>query len=200
MTIESLFNERELLALVADGDQQAFAKIFDHYRPNIYTTVLRLIGDEQVAEEILLDVFLKVWLKQKELAFVNNFGGWLYTISENATLNAIRKIKIGKEKITLRNELPDSSYAHAEERLLNKEYEAVLHKAILRLPPKQQQAYILIRQEGKTREEAALILGVSPETVKSNLDQANKSVRAYCIASLEGFAFIYALVCLCEKI
>ncbi len=66
-----------------------------------------------------------------------------------------------------------------------KEYARVLHQAIKRLPGKQQQTYLLVNEQGLHREEVAQMLQVSPETVKTNLDLATKSVRAFCQANLD---------------
>jgi RNA polymerase sigma-70 factor (ECF subfamily) len=76
-------------------------------------------------------------------------------------------------------------YHDTEDRVLNNEYTRILQAAIDRLPEQQRQVYNLIKKEGLKREEAAAALQLSPETVKSHLAQAMRSVRVYCLSHLE---------------
>src|ERR1700680_1523840 len=92
-------NEKVCLLQIATGDELAFAKLFEHYRPNLYTTALRMTGDTTVAEEILQDAFLRVWLKKEDLPGIDNFAGWLYTIAENLTYNALKRLQREKKHL-----------------------------------------------------------------------------------------------------
>jgi RNA polymerase sigma factor (sigma-70 family) len=187
-----MVNEKLLLLEIASGNEDAFKEVFNFYRPNLYTTVKRITGDPQVAEEILLDSFLKVWLKRELLPDLENFGGWLYTIAENLTYNAIKSLKRRKEhSARFALNIYADHFAPADEWLREKEYQQLLHKAIACLPKKQQQTYILIKEHGLKRNEVARVLGVSPETVKWNLDQAMRSLRAFFIRHIE----IAGLIC-----
>lgn len=188
MPVKPLHNEKVLLQEISSGNESLFAQLFDHYRPNIYTTVLRMTGSVQEAEEILQDTFLKVWLKRASLPDLANFGGWVYTIAENLTYNALKSKQRNRSRTFQVDPdlgpFPFSSVT-AEDHLLDKEYEVLLNTAIKQLPDKQQQTYILVKQEGMKREEAARALHISPETVKWNLNQAMRSIRAFCLAHLE---------------
>jgi RNA polymerase sigma factor (sigma-70 family) len=152
----------------------------------IYTNSLRLTGSADTAEEIVQDCFLKVWLKRETLPEIQNFGGWLYTVAQNLTLDAIRKSKRNLKRVV---DLDHAGHKQIESRaqriLEEKEYAQVLHQAIERLPAKQQQTYKLIREQGLKRNEVAALLNVSPETVKCNLDLAVRSVRAFCRTHLD---------------
>lgn len=181
-----LHNEKDLLRRVAAGDEYAFTVLFDHYRSNVYTTALYMTGQEWQAEEILQDTFLKVWLKRTSLKEILNFGGWLYTIAERLTLNAIlfhKRIQEKSQQYILAG--VNCSRENPDQVLLEKQYEGILRHAIISLPEKQRQAYHFIKVRGMKRDEAAQQLRVSPETVKSNLDQAMKNIRAYCLARIE---------------
>ncbi|WP_161964236.1 RNA polymerase sigma factor [Chitinophaga flava] len=176
--------ESELLLLVAEGDQQAFTVLVKRYRRNVYTTALKLLHQPVLAEEVLQDVFLKVWLKRAELPEVTHFPAWLNGVARNTIYTAFHRSL--KEKVSPVGVLEENIQAdnNAEDPLLDKEYTQLLDKAVSRLPLRQQQTYRLIRQEGFKRAEVAAMLGVSPETVKFNLDEANRKVRAYCLAQL----------------
>lgn len=193
MAIQPAYNERELLLQIAEGSEQAFARVFDYYRPNIYSTVLRITGDYTLSEEIVQDTFLKVWIKRETLPKIQNFAAWLYIVAQNHTYTALRKSKREKGQ----SGAMDSSIEQlpAALNILNeKEYTRVLNQAIKRLPVKQQQTYRLVKEQGLHREEVALMLQVSPETVKANLNLAIRSVRAFCVANLDLAVLLILLI------
>lgn len=183
-----------LLQQVADGDQLAFKKLFDIYRPNIYTTTLHVIGDEWIAEEILQDTFLKVWLKRETLPAIDNFSGWIYTIARNFTYSAIKTIQSERkallhlaEESLLKGNLQTGRFEQEDK------FQTILAQAVERLPEKQKATYILIKQQEMKRDEVAKELNVSPETVKWNMEQAMKSVRKFCVSHLDEVPPILSL-------
>lgn len=194
MKIEMTGDEVSLLYKVSMGNEQAFRVLFDKYRPNIYTTALRITADEWVAEEILQDTFLKVWLNREVIANLDNFGGWLYTIAKNLTYNAIKQSQNEKRKcLNMAKDSISVYYPQTDYLIQEREFKNILKQAIDRLPPKQQLTYRLIKQQEMKREEAASVLKVSAETVKWNLDQAMRSIRAFCMAHLKDASFIVVL-------
>ena len=185
---------RDLLLEIEGGDETAFNRLFDLYRPNIYTTALRITRDEWMAEEILQDTFVKVWIGRHDLSGIDNFDAWLYTIARNITYNALKRTQREKEQF---NQLAKDSitlfHPEADYHLQEKEFKGILEQAIARLPEKQQATYRLIKEQHLKRDQAAIELNVSPETVKWNLDQAMRSIRAYCVAHLKDLPLIFLL-------
>jgi RNA polymerase sigma-70 factor (family 1) len=201
MEKDTKVTDTDLLKNVSAGDEIAFSRLFDRYRPNIYTTALRLTNDTSIAEEILQDVFLKVWLNREKLPEIQNFGGWIYKIGKNITYNSIRNSqKERNQLLQLMQESLEAQYKETDHLAQEREFNAILQKAIDRLPARQKQTYILIKQMSKKREEVAAELQVSPETVKSNLEQAMKSIRAFCLAHLEDVPRIFMLYYFTKKI
>ncbi|MBS1664168.1 MAG: sigma-70 family RNA polymerase sigma factor [Bacteroidetes bacterium] len=174
--------ERELLYRVAEGDQHAFELLFRAYRKGIYTAALRMTQSVAVSEEIVQDVFLKIWMKREGLREVEQFSAWSFTIAQNAIYSAMRKrYKEEAREREMRAAAP-SDLGGVE----NPEYQTLLEEAVEHLPSKQKDTYILIKQEGLKRQQAASILKVSAETVKSNLEHAIRNIKAYCIAKKEA--------------
>jgi RNA polymerase sigma-70 factor (ECF subfamily) len=184
MNIKAPYEEREWICQTAAGSEDSFSRLFDFYRPNIYTTALRIIGDYTLAEEIVQDTFLKVWLKRETLPEIQNFVSWLYTVAQNYTFSALRKLKRerGHSGLLQMDPVIGSTTLNIID---EKEHARVLHQAIRRLPDKQRLTYHLMKEKGLRREEVAEILHVSPETVKTNLEMAIKRVRAFCLAHLD---------------
>ncbi|WP_316748103.1 RNA polymerase sigma factor [Pedobacter gandavensis] len=192
MKSRDTIDDLSLLTSVARGDEQSFRLLFDKHRPNIYTTAWRITGDEWTAEEILQDTFLKVWINREILPELENFAGWLYTIARNLTYNSIKQRQNEKKKLLLAAK-ESIEYRHTDYLTQDKEFAYILKQAIERLPPKQKLTYQLIKEQEMKREEAARTLNVSPETVKWNLDQAMRSIRAFCMTQLKDAPLIIAL-------
>lgn len=186
--------DTSILMRVAEGDGVAFNVLFDTYRPNIYTTALRVTNNEWMAEDIVQDTFVKVWIHRQRIPEIANFETWLYVLSKNIALDIIKKKAHYKAysqeeaKNALLRVYPEADYLTQD-----KDFKRLLDEAIERLPTKQKETYRLIREQHLKREEAAEILQVSPETVKSNLDQAMKSIRAYCTAHMKDIPLVLLL-------
>ncbi|MEJ2880155.1 RNA polymerase sigma factor [Pedobacter sp. GR22-6] len=184
---------KKLLIQIQQGNEFAFTTLFDLYRPKIYTTALRITRDEWTAEEILQDTFVKIWKVRESLGAIDNFDAWLYTVARNVTFNAL-KLK-DREKVNYDQMLLDRTVTlyspEADVDLQMKEFQQILEQAVARLPPKQKATYQLIREQHLSRNETATALKVSPETVKWNLDQAMRSIRAYCMMRLSGIPLVF---------
>jgi len=183
---QSTYQEKELLAKTADGDHQAFAQLLSQYHGIAYRTAMRLTGDNAIAEDVVQEVFLKVWLKRDMLSAVENFRPWLITIASNTIYDMIRKREREKDQLSgwTREIEPFSTMtvAIAKEGSL---FEELVAEAMQKLTPRQSEAFRLIKKDGYSRDEAARLMKVSPETVKSHLEQAMRTVRAYCVRRLD---------------
>jgi RNA polymerase sigma factor (sigma-70 family) len=179
---EKSYHEKELLLKIAEGDQKAFGLVFLYYKTGIYTTAFRLTHSSSLSEEIVQDVFLKVWVKRSSLGHIENFPAYLFTIAQNTIYSAMRKLY--KQKfLSIGDPAAITTLAAPEEDTTISDCEQLLQEAVRRLPAKQKKAYVLIKEKGLKREQAADILRVSSETVKSNLEQAIKNIKAYCVAN-----------------
>lgn len=176
------------------SDELSFRQFYDIYRPKVYTVALRLSGDKNIAEDVVQDTFLKVWIRRVDLEHIENIEAWLYMIAKNGILNLIKKSEHYKKyaqdemKESLIRVFPEADYMTQE-----KEFQRILAEAIQRLPEKQRQAYILSKENHLKREEVAKQLNVSPETIKSNLERAMKSIRAYCMFQLKELPLVLLL-------
>lgn len=186
MLTEQSYNEQKLIQLVAQSDEIAFGQLFDHYRNKIYTVALNLTHSTTVAEEIVEDVFLKVWSRRSTLNEIGNFNAYIYVIARNETYKILKQI--GKNyKVVLLAEMDASLIDNrTDEYLISKEMTSLLQKAIDRLPHQQKQVYKLIKDGDLKRGEVAELLQIQPETVKFHLAQAMKNIRAYCMLHLSS--------------
>ena len=174
-------NEKELLEHVAAGNESAFAVLFEQHRDRIYSVAYQISKSGVIAEEIVQDVFLKVWLNRSRLNEIQNFKAYLYTIARNEVSGVLKNISERYKFIVFKGgdqQLPENSTPY--DALIVKEYNTLLQTAIERLPNQQKRVYNLIKREGLQRNEVARQLELRPETVKFYLNEAVKSVRDFC--------------------
>jgi RNA polymerase sigma-70 factor (ECF subfamily) len=182
-----------LLKRLAEGDGEAFAQIFHTYRDKVYTLALKITGSVSIAEEIVQDVFLKIWIKRSGLSELTSFQAFLYTATRNKTYDHLRAIA-NRRKLDEATAKLSVGESHIDDWMIYKDYQKILNEAIETLSPQQQKVYRLSRLEGFNREEIASQLGVSGDTVKAHLSLALKKVRAYCMARLDISVVIFLLL------
>lgn len=183
--------EKELLLRITEGDQEAFGILFNNYRDKIYSIALELTHSQVTAEEVVQDVFVIIWKRRSSLLSIKHFTAYLFTIVRNEVYVTMKRVMhfqkedalVARDAVLLKNEV--------EDKVLNNEYERILQSAIYRLPPQQQQVYLLIRENGLKRGEVAVIMQLTPETVKSYLAKAMRSVRIYCLTMIKLAVLIW---------
>src|SRR5690606_985481 len=179
MKVEADPEEILLLSQLRDGSLTAFNRIYTTYAPQLYRRVLFRSKDPEVVEEVLQDVFLKVWDKRGEIIPDRGFRTFIFRMSDNLAIDLFRKI--GRDK-KLQMELWAASisfYFHLEENVLKDEEVKILKEAIETLSPKRKQILILCKLEEKSYKETAEILGVSVSTVSNQLVKAMKDIKGY---------------------
>lgn len=185
------YNEKELLIAVSRGDETAFAVIYNHFKDSIYHTAKKITSSSISAEETVQDVFLKFWIRRENAPEIDNVKAYLHKVAENLIYDAAKRL----QKIQSLPELIEDTVSATPAILLeHKDFESILQNAISKLSPKQRETYILIKQQGLKRQEAAQVLKVSPETVKYNLEHAMRNIRANCLRELGVSAGILALL------
>lgn len=187
---DKIYDEEKIIVLVSQGDELAFTKLFEHHQDKIYGVALKLTRSTQLAEEIVEDVFLKIWLKRNDLLQIQNFSAYLFTMTRNRVYKSLRQIARNYQTVLLTENIETIAPGSTEDYIIDKEYTSLLHEAITRLPKQQKEVYRLIKERGLKREEAASVLDVKPETIKFHLAEAMKNIRSFCTPHMERIIFI----------
>jgi len=178
MAIKPLPNEKELLLEIAKGDGIAFAELFRAYHGPLVKYIYTLIESVQICEEIVQDVFLKVWENRATLPNLNKFTAYLFIVTRNYTISAIRQMVKDKKQSLLYAEEVLNLKESEETFDVDQEYQHILIKAIAELPPSQQRV-LQLRQQGLKSREIAGEMGISIESVKKYQQWASKSVSKF---------------------
>ena len=166
------------LRRLSESDREAFAHLFTKYHQKVNAFAFRLTHSEAMAEEIVQDVFMKIWLNRESLASVDHFQSYLYTIARNHTFNILKRLALEENaKAAFGRELP--RHQETDETSMYEERQQMLNQAIDRLPPQQRLVYSLCHQDGLKYEEVAQQLNISRLTVKTHMQQALRSIRSH---------------------
>ena len=170
-------NEKELFVRMAEGDQAAFTKIFDHYEPRIYPFVLKITRSELSAEEIVQELFIKLWTNRAAAKKIENPRSYIFRMATNRTKKKkktmARQVRI-VEKATGQVVIERNV---TEEMVDLKETEELINKAVQQLPEQQKKVYILSRREGLNADEIATKMNLSSKTVKNHLTEALHTIK-----------------------
>ncbi len=181
--------EEEILR-IADGDEQAFSELFHRYRDKIYSVAFKLTGSSFVAAEVVQEVFLKVWTRRQTLPGISSFESYLFIMARNCVYTSLKRAVRQQSTESDWNQMVGDTEIGPDNQFIANEYTSLLREAIDTLPFHQRQVYLLSHEEEMTRSEIAELLKISPETVKSHLARASRTVRAFCASRLGITTFL----------
>ena len=185
-------NEDILVKKLKNGDETSFRLLFDNYQNDLYRYVKSLVKIEAQAEEIVQDVFLKVWLRKHTLDPKLSFKSFIFTIARNLAFNFLKKAANDRELMNQVFYESQKSYRPSDINLTEAEYKNLGVRAVNSLPPRCQLVYKMSRDQGKTYEEISSELGISVNTVKNQMTKALGDIREFL--SLHGDIVFILLV------
>ena len=161
---------------IRHNSQQAFDRLFRELFLPLTAYAFRIVRDLPAAENIVQDVFLKLWQNRHEVHITTSIKHYLFRSVRNHSLNHLDKVKVRSEyhKLELEHEAENNDYQDyfPEIGLLNK-----IEKAINALPEKRQAIFRLAREEGLKYREIAEKLNLSVKTVEAQMTLALKQLR-----------------------
>jgi RNA polymerase sigma-70 factor (family 1) len=185
---------KPILNRLAESDEPAFREVFNRFSGRVYTFALKLTRSAVLSEEIVQDIFMKVWINRNTLNTIDYFPSYLYTLTRNHTLNILKRLaKEERVKATLIRDLSEIDNA-TEERVIFNEYQHILNSVIDRLPPQQRVVYGLCHQEGLRYEEVAQRLKISRLTVKTHMQQALRTIKTHFNHILSFFVIVHFIL------
>ena len=168
-------SDEVLIRRIADGDQLAMRTLFARYRVAIYRWLLRLVGDEALAEDLLSDVFLDVWRKAASFEARSSVSTWLLAIARYKALSARRQQPHAELNDELASTVADP--ADDPELVLQKKDRAeLLRQSLAKLSPEHGEVIDLVYYHGKSVKEVAETIGINEATVKTRMFYARKKL------------------------
>ena len=175
-------SDEMLIRRIAEGDQLAMRTLFGRHRVPLYRWLLRLMGDETLAEDLLSDVFLDVWRQAAACEARSSVSTWLLAIARYKALSARRR----RTDVELDEEIASKVADPADdpEVLLQKKNRAeLLRHSLARLSPEHGEIVDLVYFHGKSVKEVAEIVGIVEATVKTRVFYARKKLADFVAAA-----------------
>jgi RNA polymerase sigma-70 factor (ECF subfamily) len=142
----------------------------------LFRYALRIVGNEMLAEDIVQEVFLKVWNKEEELKTIDNSEAWVMTVTRNLALDKLRRKKKYVEDINNHLSIADKTFT-PEQTAESCDMMEIIHREIANLPEAQNQVIHLRDIEGYSYKEIAEITGMTEDKVKVYLHRARQKLR-----------------------
>lgn len=176
--------ENNDIVKIVNGDEIAFTRFMEHYSSRLYYYAYGLLGQKEMAEEVVSDVFFEAWKNRKGLAQIEYMNAWLQTITYRKSISYLRK-ETGKDEISF-DEIDDFTFEpiqSPDEEMISREEVAEINNAIEKLPPKCKHVFFLAKMEGLPYLQIAEMLQVSVQTVNYHIayavDAISKSLRIH---------------------
>ncbi|EHQ25212.1 RNA polymerase sigma factor [Mucilaginibacter paludis] len=192
--MKELWSENDLLIQISEGSEHAFELLFNQYHQKVLNYAYKMLQSLPAAEEVVQDVFIRIWVNRASLVNVENFGGYIRTVSRNHTLNALKKAARETLAFAIKNQGWTDADLDTENHLHYKDTRKILDQALNALPPQQKLIYSMCKVEGMKQDEVAQKLKISPLTVKSHLRQAAQAVRSFMLLHQDAISITIFLI------
>ncbi|WP_423126963.1 RNA polymerase sigma factor [Gaoshiqia sp. Z1-71] len=183
--MEKVKTNTELLLLLKKGDMIAFNAIYNKYSYKLHEFILMYLKQEEDAEEIVQEVFIKLWKSRDKIDVYSSFESFLFTIAYNASISLLRK-RVSEKKS--REYLKSLQQIDTTEQVIDeiqfKELDQKVQSLLEQLTPRQKEIYLLSREEGLTHKEIAQKLNISESTVNNHLVATLKYFKSHIDSNL----------------
>jgi RNA polymerase sigma-70 factor (family 1) len=190
--------EYEIVSQLVKGDARAFTEIFELYKDTVFAFAYSLTKSRDTAEEVVQDVFLKLWERRAQVRVDTSFTAYVKTVTYNQVIDFFRKARNDRTMQQKIYQKVEQLRSGSEEYVIGKELDKLYKDAINNLSPQQKKAYLMSREQDKSYEEIAQALGLSRNTVRNHIAEAIRSIRQY-VASNTDLAILVLALCLLQR-
>ena len=177
MKVITNFNTEEIIRRLKRDDKSAMDELFQYYYPRLYHFSRSILKIENEIDDILQDVFVKIWLNRHKISNAETFNSYIFTITKNEVLNFLRskmRDQNFKDELLLRSVAEEYQSQNLVE---FNEIKAGIDKIVEGLPEKRRQVFILSRTEGLSNKEIAQQMNISEKTVEDHITHAIKHLK-----------------------
>ena len=180
-----LKSNEKIVAGLKQGDEGALKSVFNHLHEHVFFTALKFLKSDDLAKEVVQDVFIKLWESRKRLDANKSLEAYIMTICRNHIFNILKKAKRDSEILKeIYTNQPLKQESALDEIIFN-DYKEIAQKAIESLPEKRKKIFLLCKEDGKSYAEIAQSLNISTGTVRDHIVKAGKTIRAYLTTNAE---------------
>lgn len=162
---------------MAEGDEAAFARLFGQYRDKLFAYMVKHVKSKEVAEEIVTDIFMKLWIGRELASQIKDLGAFLHKAGFYKAMDflrtASRHTRLLRIYLDRQETIPEKG---ADDLLIDTESKNLLYEAVNQLPPQRKRIYLMSREGGLTHDQIAEALHLSRSTVNNALVSSNRSI------------------------
>lgn len=169
-----------LLQLITTGNEKAYNQLFERYRNRIYSYLVKVTKSKENAEELTLDIFLKIWTARSVLTEIDHFEAFLFRVVHNKAVDYLRmaqRSKLLQQELWKDMQTLQTIEPMADAPLLKKDTEAKINSIIAKLSPQRQEVFRLSREHFLTYDQIAERMNISRLTVRNHLSAALHFIR-----------------------
>ncbi|MDR6565063.1 sigma-70 family RNA polymerase sigma factor [Chitinophaga ginsengisegetis] len=175
MDIIQTTDEKELLRRLQEGNEFAFKALYEIYAPRLTMKLLQLLRSEELAEDILQDLFIKIWEVRHSINPELSFGALVFKMAANLSKNVYRRSVY--DQLMRKQINADDSHNPIEESLNQSEAKELLYAALNKLTPRQREVYTMHKIDGLSYQEISSRLNISASAINHHIQEANKQLR-----------------------
>ena len=161
------------------GDRKAFNILYTQYLSQLYRYIYLFTKSKEQSEEIVQDVFVKIWEKRENLTHITSFKSYLYKSAKNLLLDEIRKNAMKAKAHQLLKPATEEGYELADTRIISLQLNQIANEAIALLPEKRRAIFLMRTREELSLDEISSKLSISKSVVKKQLYAGISFVRSY---------------------
>ena len=188
ITVE--ITDKTVIELLREGNESAFEQVFKEYFKRLHAYAFTFLKDEVMAEEVVQNIFCRIWEKRDRLDTKGSVKSYLYRAVHNESLNYLRHVKVKTEHEEYYSDRISMGYEHSEEKVVASELEKQIDKALTELPQQCRIIFQMSRFEHLKYQEIADQLGISIKTVENQMGKALKLMRLKLVEFLPVLLFL----------
>lgn len=177
MPVYKSCNDRELVSFLKEGDGQAFSEIYDRYWAVLYRHARQMTKNDELAKDVVQDVFVSLWDKGAEINFSFSLSAYLYATTRNKIINLYDKEKVKSRYIESLSSFISDGENVTDHRLRERLLSERIEQEVSKLPRKMKEIFEMSRKANMSCKEIASNLDLSDKTVKRQISNAIKILR-----------------------
>lgn len=179
MPILLSYEEKRLLKQLSKGDETAFRAIYDAYFSHLSAFVFSICKSTEATEEVVQDVFVKLWMNRHSFAGVDSLEGYIFSMARNRTIDYLHRLARDTDLISVLTGQLLTESNDIEERLNAKELGRLIGEALAQLSTQKRTIFHLSKEQGLSHDQIAEVMQLSKSTVKNHLSETLRHIREH---------------------
>lgn len=171
-------SDNDLFIRLQRDDHEAYRELYVRYTGVLYAHAYLKLQDREEARDAVQEVFTTLWLRRATIELEQNISGYLYTALRNKVLNLIARRKLQSDYTASLQKFIDRDKVETDHLVRLNQLKAIVESAVQHMPDKMREIFDLSRNQHLSHREIAQKLGISEKTVKNQINNALKILRA----------------------